>query len=109
MKYNFLLIIVFVPFFIMYSAIQESFIVETKKSDKEKKYSELQEDLVCALEEYMQTLTHVLHKVADSQKKSIDELRKVVENMPRMSRERIEKESKRLKQLNKSIELIEFF
>ena len=76
---------------------------------KEKKYSEMQEELICALEEYMQSLTILLHKIADSQKKSIDELRKIVENRPKMSRARIEKELKKVKQLCESLISVDFF
>ena len=88
---------------------EESFIIETVRSTKEKKYSELQEDLVCSLEEYVRLLTDLLHNIADSQKKSMDELRRIIENTPKMSRVRIEKELKQLELLKKNIESIGFF
>lgn len=87
----------------------DEFVVEEKKSNKEKKYSELQEDLVLAYEELLRAQTQQLHELADAQEQCLDALKKVVVNTPKMARVRIEKEVVRVNKQIESMKSARFF
>lgn len=91
------------------ATLEDEFIVEEKKSSKEKKYSELQEDLILAYEELLRAQTQQLHELADAQEQCLDALKKVVVNTPKMARARIEKEVARVKAQIESMKSIRFF
>jgi hypothetical protein len=90
----------------------DEFVIEKEsvsKNNKEKKYSELQEDLVIAYEELLRAQTQLLHDVADAQEQCLDALKKVVVNTPKMARVRIEKEVVRVNKQIESLKSVRFF
>lgn len=91
------------------NAAHEFVVEKEKSSSREKKYSELQEELVLAYEELLRTQTEQLHKLADAQEQCLDALRKAVINTPKMARVRVEKEIVRVNKQIASLEAVCFF
>lgn len=97
-------------------ADQDSFVIakntveDTQKNAlREKKYSELQEDLICLYEEVLRLQIEKLHALAQAQNDCVNSLEKIIKNMPQMSRDRIKKEIMHMEKLKKEFKNMVFF
>ena len=89
----------------------DDFIIEKKveQTTHDKKYSELHDELLQMHEQVLRCQVQLLHDLADAQNSCMDALKKSAENMPKMSRERVVKEVKRLKTLCETLKSTHFF
>ena len=81
---------------------------EVRKS-KEKKYSQLHQELLEEYEHLMRCHAQCLRKIADAEEKCIDAFKKTIENSPKIAREHMRKERERLQKMCNTLEFLDFF